>query len=53
MAKDRKRLRKERQGRSTKGTAEIGAEEKFRGQAQRDRLRRRQHDAERVDREGP
>ena len=36
MAKDRKRLRKEGLGRSTKGTAEIGAEKKFRGQAQRD-----------------
>jgi hypothetical protein len=37
---------------SRKGTAEIGAEKKFRGQAQSDRQRQRQHDAERADREG-
>jgi hypothetical protein len=53
MAKDRKRPPKEGLGRSTEGTAEIGAERKFRGQAQRDRLGWRQHDAERADREGP
>ena len=53
VARQAKSSRKVSANRSRKGAGEIGAKKKFRGQAQSDRQRQRQNDAERTDRDGP
>ena len=43
----------EKSQRSRKGSAELGAKDKYRGEAAKDRQKQKQHDADRPDRGGP
>ena len=53
MPKKSDKPAKEREDRSKKGAAQLGAKRNVRAEAQKARQRTRQHDMDRVDRGGP